>query len=101
MKALDAEPLIMSDKQRELARHALGLPNPKNISYRNHFCVPPGGDGYAEWRDLESKGLAVQCEHRLFNGQFLFHLTLEGARRAREPKEKISRERVMNWRRIK
>jgi hypothetical protein len=29
----------LTDRQRELARHALGFPNKKNTSYRNHFCA--------------------------------------------------------------
>ena len=90
--------LIMSEKQRDLARQALGLPNDKNRSSRNHAYVSPGTDAHSEWRDLVTKGLATRCEYPLASGDSMFHLTLEGARRARDPKETISRASSMHWR---
>ncbi len=82
----------MTDKQREYARHALGFPNRKNTSYRNHFCIGVGGDGYEEWMDLVSKGLAVRRTSNLWCGDDMFYLTLPGALMVREPKEHISQE---------
>jgi hypothetical protein len=82
----------MTPVQLELARHALGFPNKKNMSYRNHFCIGPGGDGYEEWKDLVSKGLAVKRTGPNWGGDSMFHLTLEGALMTRGPKEHISRE---------
>lgn len=35
----------MSKKQKVLARHALGLPNPQRRSYRNRFLVAEGAAG--------------------------------------------------------
>lgn len=83
---------MMTPKQRDLARHALGLPNKKNVSYRNHFCIGAGGDGYADWEDLVSKGLAVKRTSDHWGGDDMFHLTLEGALMVREPKEHLSQE---------
>lgn len=83
----------MNDKQREMARHALGLPNRKHFTNRNNYCIGKGGEGYEDWEDLVSKGLAVKREgggH--FGGDDLFYLTLEGARAVLLPKEHISRE---------
>lgn len=82
----------MTAKQLELARHALGLPNRDNRSYRNHFCIGTYSPDHAEWEDLVSKGLAVKRTSDLWGGDDMFHLTLEGARAAMEPKEHLSRE---------
>ena len=82
----------MTPTQIELARHALGLPNKKNMSYRNHFCIGVGGDGHADWEDLISKGLAVKRTGPHWGGDGMFYLTLKGALMVRGPKEHISRE---------
>lgn len=82
----------MTERQRELARHALGLPNKKNVSYRNHFCIGVGADGHADWESLVSQGLAVKRTSKLWGGDDMFHLTLKGALMARDTKEHISRE---------
>ena len=82
----------MSDKQRELARHALGLPNEQNTTFRNHYCVGPENPDYAKWEDLVEKGLAVKAlGGQNWCGDF-FYLTLEGAREVLLPDEHISRE---------
>jgi hypothetical protein len=82
----------MNERQRELARHALGFPNKKNLSYRNHFCIGVGGDGYTDWESLVSQGLAVKRTSKLYGGDDMFHLTLKGALMARDTKEHLSRE---------
>jgi hypothetical protein len=83
---------MMTPRQRDFARHALGLPNKKNVSYRNHFCIGVNGDGYADWEDLVAKGLAVKRTGDLWGGDDMFHLTLEGALMVREVKEHLSPE---------
>lgn len=90
----------MTNRQRELARHALGLPNKGGMSYRNHFCVGLGGDAYADWADLVAKGLAVMRVSKLWGGSVMFHLTLKGALAARNAREHISREDADLMRRI-
>jgi hypothetical protein len=83
----------MTERQKQLARHALGLPNKKNETYRNHFCIGKGGDGYTDWEDLVSNGLAVKRSGgKIYDGDDFFYLTLEGARAVLLPKEHISRE---------
>jgi hypothetical protein len=82
----------MTERQRNFARHALGLPNKKNTSYRNHFCIGVGGDGYADWEEMVTSGWAVKRTSNHWGGDDMFHLTLEGARLAREPKEHLSPE---------
>lgn len=90
----------MTERQREFARHALGFPNKKNMSYRNHFCIGPGGDGYEEWMDLVSQGLAVRRTGPHWGGDDMFYLTFAGALQVRERKEHISREDAEGMRRI-
>lgn len=91
----------MTDTQRALARHALGLPNKENMTYRNHFCVGKGSDGYEDWQDLVKQGLAVFASgHGNWSGDF-FYLTLEGAKAVLSPKEHISREDAEKMRSFK
>ncbi len=90
----------MSPTQREMARHALGFPNKKNTSNRNHYCIGEGGDGYDEWLDLVAKGLAIRRKVPHFGGDDLFYLTLKGALMVREPKEHLSREDAENMRKL-
>jgi hypothetical protein len=82
----------MTKAQIDLARHALGLPNKNNVSYRNHFCVGPSGEGYAEWLKMVAEGNAVRKTSNFWGGDDMFHLTLKGALAAREPKEHLSPE---------
>lgn len=39
----------LTPAQRELARHALGLPNDRKRSYRNRFIASKGHADFAEW----------------------------------------------------
>jgi hypothetical protein len=82
----------MTDKQIQLARHALGLPNKKNTSYRNRYCIGVGCDGYEEWEAMVAQGDAIKRTGPLWGGDDMFHLTLKGALAVREPKEHISRD---------
>jgi hypothetical protein len=90
----------MTDRQREFARHALGLPNKKNVSYRNHFCIGKGGDGYEDWEDLVRQGLAVRRSSSICGGDYFFHLTLRGALMVHELKEHLSQEDTAMMRRL-
>ena len=88
----------MTERQIEFSRHALGLPNKKSMTYRNHFCVGEGSDGYSEWDDLVAQGLAVKAAGGTeWCGDF-FYLTMEGAKQVLLPKEHISREDAMRMR---
>lgn len=90
----------MTKQQREMARHALGLPNKQNMTYRNHYCVGPGDDGHSDWEDLVTQGLAVKRTSNLWGGDDMFHLTLKGALMVRENNEHLSREDAEVMRRI-
>jgi hypothetical protein len=82
----------MSKRQRELARHALGFPNKKNRSYRNHFCAGPGHADYVDWVGMVAQGYAVMRSGPNWGGDDMFYLTLKGALAARDPKEHLSPE---------
>lgn len=73
-------PGAMSAAQIELARHALGLPNRRKRSYRNHFVAGPGHDDYAAWMAMVDAGCAKRRDgNALTGGDDLFWLTRAGA----------------------
>jgi hypothetical protein len=82
--------------QRRLARHALGLPNARNRSYRNRFiatCCP--GD-YDHWMAMTEAGLAdhgtLHTPAGFKHPVRRFWLTPEGAKAALEPGETLEPE---------
>ena len=48
----------MTSDQIDLARHALGLPNIRNKSYRNRFYAGERNPDYATWCDMVAAGWA-------------------------------------------
>lgn len=48
----------MSERQTELARHALGLPNVRSKSYRNRFYCSEASPDYTDWRAMVGSGMA-------------------------------------------
>lgn len=84
----------MTDRQRHLARHALGLPNKLKTSYRNRFVAGDDHQDYGDWIKMVADGNAAQ---RLgtslpYGGDSLFWLTEEGAKKALTVGEKLDRE---------
>lgn len=83
----------MTPTQIELARHALGLPNRRNRSYRNHFVCGPGNSDFDNWTAMVTAGFA---RHRnggvLSGGEDVFWLTEAGARMALKAREGLDRE---------
>ncbi len=94
----EIETALMSPLQREMARHALGLPNPQRESYRNHYCIEPGGAEYDAWMDLVERNLAVRRKNPGWLSGDMFYLTLAGALDAREGQEHLGREDAENMR---
>lgn len=82
----------MTEKQTKLARHALGFPNKKNMSYRNNFCTGSGSSDYPEWKAMVAQGDAIERTSSLWGGDSMFYLTLKGALSVRELKEHLSPE---------
>ena len=70
----------MTPEQIELARHALGLPNKRHLSYRNHFVAAEGHPDYINWCEMVEAGEARgRIGSELTGGDPVFWLTLAGA----------------------
>lgn len=83
----------MTPTQRELARHALGLPNKRHESYRNHFVTGVGSIDYPEWTSLVEAGHAKRYPPSdMTGGDDLFILARQGAEAALLGKERLSQE---------
>jgi hypothetical protein len=83
----------MTPKQIELARHALGLPNKRRCSYRNHFVTGPGSSDWDDWQAMVTAGYACRHEPRaLFGGDYCFCLTRAGADAALKSGERLDSE---------
>lgn len=81
--------MTLTPEQRDLARHALGLPNKQRRSYRNHYCGP-GGSALDAWEAMVSAGLAKKrAGSMLTGGDDLYHLTRAGAEAALDPRESL------------
>lgn len=82
----------MTPDQRRLARHALGLPNRFDRSYRNRYVT---AETDPTWQAMVAAGLA-RCETWSRPGwsvpSALFSLTFEGAKRALDPGETLDLE---------
>ena len=70
--------------QRELARHALGLPNKGRRSYRNRFTCGIGTTDFDTWSAMADLGAATawpfdMIERRQHGGLITFSLTRAGA----------------------
>ena len=77
----------MSRLERELSRHALGLPNKKRTSYRNRFYGLPDDPA---WVAMIGKGWATSTPQP---GELVcFQLTREGAELALNPSENLCKE---------
>ncbi len=81
----------MNPEQKELARHALGLPNKAKKSYRNRYVCP---EDDIHWSDLVAKGMATMrpAASVPFGGCAIFYLTEAGARVALNKGEKLCSE---------
>ena len=78
----------MTPRQRKIARHALGLPTTRMMSYRNHYVANYDPDnGYlVDWLKMEEAGQAVVSVPR--NGMCRCWLTRAGANTALESGER-------------
>lgn len=74
----------LTERQRELMRHALGL-SQKKESYRNYFAAAPGTDDFHEWVNMQLSGAAMRGRtiNQPPNELVIFHVT-EAGRRALE-----------------
>ena len=84
----------MTPRQIELARHALGLPNRNNKSFRNRFIAGLQHPDYADWFGMVLDGNAEwrSGEKVPFGNDWLFWLTPAGAQKALRPGEQLDKE---------
>lgn len=83
----------LTDKQRGLARHALGLDGQRRVSYRNHFVAGPGHDDYVDWKGMVEIGAAIRKPgNALTGGDEIFYLTWAGANAAKRKTERLDTE---------
>lgn len=70
-----------STKQRDMARHALGLPNQYRKSYRNRYVAGCLSKAFDEWTEMVNAGMAeaYPMEGSAL-GQIMFCLTRDGAK---------------------
>ncbi len=81
----------MTPRQRELARHALGLDGVRKAAYRNHFVAGPGHDDYDDWVAMVTVGLAVKKTSLPgYGGDDLFWLKAEAGYLACDPGETVT-----------
>lgn len=79
----------MTPEQKEMARHALGLPNASKRSYRNRYVVSRDS---ADWKALVAAGDAGIVTDGYVVPTALFYLTEKGARAALENGESLDLE---------
>lgn len=86
----------MTPRQKRLARHALGLPNAQNRSYRNRFIATYAPGDFDDWAAMARAGLADHAAPVAALGgritTYRFWLTEAGAEAALEPGEQLDPE---------
>ena len=83
----------MTPQQITLARHALGLPNRQNTTYRNRYSAGKGHASHPTWEQMVKAGAATATRHAGgLGGQDTFSLTLAGAKAALQAGESLCAE---------
>lgn len=78
--------MFLNQRQVQLGRRALGLPNRERKTYRNHFVTGSGPD-FDEWLAMVEIGAARAS---LSGGDDIFWLTADGAAAVLAPGERLS-----------
>lgn len=79
----------MTPAQRELARHALGLPNAARRSFRNRYFAGAGGAAEEQWRQMVAAGEAEGDQPGHKASSTFFCLTRKGAELALDTRESL------------
>lgn len=89
-------PITLTREQRDLARHALGLPNDSCRSYRNRYFAGPSHPAYAHWCAMEDMGAAQRVKEVMLHvgahKSVQFELTRAGAVAALNDGERLDPE---------
>lgn len=81
----------MTERQRGLARFALGFVYGKRRSYRNRFAAAIGSRDYEEWRAMVNAGYAMRVPWFYSYGDHFF-MTRAGAEAVLKKNEKLDPE---------
>lgn len=73
----------------ELARHALGLPNDNNRSFRNHYVAEPSSDAGRLLTRSVAFGYCTERPHTLVPAMNVYRLTRAGAELCLLPGESL------------
>ncbi len=68
---------VVTQRQRDMMRHALGLSLGCAESHRNYYTAPRGCDGFDELVKLEDMGM-MTSERSSVSEDFIFHVTDKG-----------------------
>ena len=79
----------MDDLDRHYARRALGLPNDRRRSCRNHYSTSAESIAFDVWCSFVQRGFAVGPDMAVGIGTAWFFLTVDGANRALDPGETL------------
>lgn len=72
--------ITLTEPQKDIARHALGLDGKRKVSYRNHFVTGPGTMDYPYCMEMVEIGAMRRRKgDRTTGGDDLFTMTLAGA----------------------
>ncbi len=89
----EAKQIVITPEQRAMVRHAIGFDGRAKSTYRNHYVIGPGCDGYEAWLDLWARGLAQRRgPSELSGGDDTFFVSRALALFVREPDEHLSRD---------
>lgn len=85
--------LYFSDKEISVMRHALGLPNKMNQTYRNYFVTGEGSADYDTCEKLVSDGfMKVRKNVKHFGGDNIYYVTRKALWGVMEPGESLCSE---------
>lgn len=72
VSTVQVEPVV-SQRQRDILRHALGLPK----NYRNYFCTGEGSDDFPDCEALVAAGMMVR-DKRSWMPDYVYSVTEHG-----------------------
>jgi hypothetical protein len=86
------KPIVLTPKQREMVRHAVGFDGRHKSTFRNHYVVGASPD-HDEWMKLVDAGLARRRPGTAISGgDDIFWATRDLALSVREQDENLSRD---------
>lgn len=83
----------LNEKQIQMIRHAVGFDGRSKVTYRNHYCIGRGCDGFGDWMDLVTRGLAYRrAGSEISGGDDVFWASREAVLAVRKQDEHLARD---------